>query len=219
MTSNSASLRTQLPEPVAEITKVMSSFGAPWALCGGWAVEAWLGQETRQHSDVDIMVFAADYSALFDHLSGWQMVAHGPNATDDWTDAWDGQSIDLPGHIHARLDTGEPIPVNLADAAGQGFDLDIQLSDRTGEDWVLSRDPLLTVPIGEAIRESPLGWPTVVLEVLLYYKSNLWPKDRLDFRSARPHLTGQQRQWLRNTIAVVGHPWLSLLTNDMVRSE
>lgn len=197
----------------------MSSFGAPWALCGGWAVESWLGRETRDHADVDIMVFAADHAALFEHLSGWQLIAHGPDATDESTEPWNGQAVDLPGHIHGRLDTGEPIPHSLADPAGLGFDLDIQLSDRTGSDWVLSGEPRLTVPIGEAIQESPLGIPTVVLEVLLFYKSGLWPKDRQDFRTARPHLTGRQRQWLRNTIAVVGHPWLNLLNGDMINNH
>ena len=194
-------------------------FGAPWALCGGWAVDAWLGKDTRDHGDVDVMVFAEDHWALFDHLSGWQLIAHGPGATDDSTDLWDGRAVDLPGHIHGRLDDGEPIPDNLADAASLGFDLDIQLSDRNGEDWVLSREPHLTVPISEAIQQSPLGVPTVVLEVLLFHKSGLWPKDRQDFRTARPRLTDRQRQWLRNAIAVVGHPWLNLLNGDLINSR
>lgn len=219
MTSNSAFSCTRLPESVAAISDVMSSFDAPWALCGGWAVDGWLGRATRDHGDVDIMVFAADHAALFEHLAGWQMVAHGPGATDESTDPWNGERINLPGHIHARIDNGEPIPDNLADAADLGFVLDIQLSDRIGEEWVLNRDPLLTVPIGPAIQESRLGVPTVALEVLLFYKSDLWPKDRQDFHAARPQLTEQQRQWLRNAVAVVGHPWLSLLNSDMINSH
>lgn len=66
----------------------MSSFSAPWALCGGWAVEAWLGWKTRDHGDVDIMVFADDHVSLFDHLSDWQLIAHGPDTDDSTEPPW-----------------------------------------------------------------------------------------------------------------------------------
>jgi hypothetical protein len=46
----------------------MSSFPAPWALCGGWAIDAWLGRQTREHGDVDVSVFLQDQRALFEHL-------------------------------------------------------------------------------------------------------------------------------------------------------
>lgn len=65
-----------VPEPVARVSDLMAGYAAAWCLCGGWGVDAWLGRVTRDHADVDIVVFQADLPALFDHLEGWQLIAH-----------------------------------------------------------------------------------------------------------------------------------------------
>src|SRR3990170_1215220 len=144
--SNPSSRQTtdRVPEPVAPIAELMSAFRAPWALCGGWAVDAWLGQLTRDHADVDISVFADDQRALFDHLAGWQLVAHDLNDTHQ---PWDGRHLDLPNHIQARLDAAQPLPDRLDAPAQQGFSLDIQLNERSGGDWIFSREPRVTMPL------------------------------------------------------------------------
>lgn len=67
---------TPVPEPLARVAGLMSTFRPRWSLCGGWAVDAWLGRQTRDHADVDIAVFQDDHSALFEDLSGWQLIAH-----------------------------------------------------------------------------------------------------------------------------------------------
>ncbi len=38
---------TSIPEPVAEVADLMSTYRHMWCLCGGWAVDAWLGRQTR----------------------------------------------------------------------------------------------------------------------------------------------------------------------------
>ena len=53
----------------------------------------------------------------------------------------------------------------------------------------------------------------MVPEVLLFYKAReLRRRDKLDFLALLPHLTVEQRDWLRNAISLVGHPWLSQLS-------
>lgn len=213
--SNSVSQQAtpQVSEQVIPIAQLMSSFRAPWALCGGWAVDAWLGRLTRDHGDVDIAVFVEDQQALFDHLAGWQLIAHDPNVPGDTSEPWDGRSLDLPGHIHARIDAGEERPDSLPAPAKQGFNLDIQLDDRSGDDWILSREPRLTIPLRNGIRPSPWGLPTVVPEILLFFKAgHPHGTSHVDFRALLPHLTEGQRDWLRSAITVLGHPWLSHLS-------
>jgi hypothetical protein len=61
----------------------------------------------------------------------------------------------------------------------------------------------------------------VVPEILLLYKAGATPasgldwlrrRDKLDLLTLLPNLSAQQRDWLRDGIALVGHPWLALLS-------
>jgi hypothetical protein len=209
--SKSVSRQTtnDLPEPVIPIVELISSFPAPWALCGGWAVDAWLGRQTRDHADVDIAVFVQDQRALFQHLAGWQLVAHDRHAPPDAHEQWKGRRLELPGHIHGRRDLGEPLPERVDLAPEQGFTLDIQLGDRSGGDWVLRRRPRVSLSLRDCIQPSPWGLPTVVPEVLLFFKAfELRRRDNRDFQALLPCLTRERRDWLREAISRAGHPWL-----------
>src|SRR3990172_43020 len=102
--SNSVSRQTtnHVPEPIARVADLMSTFGATWCLCGGWAVDAWLGRLSRDPVDVDIAVFQDDLSAFFDHMAGWQLVAHDTQVDGGTAEPWNGRPLVLPAHIHAR---------------------------------------------------------------------------------------------------------------------
>jgi Aminoglycoside-2''-adenylyltransferase len=205
-----------VPEPVAALAAVMAGYHAPWALCGGWAVDAWLGRETREHGDVDLSVFMQDQAALFEHLRGWQMLAHDPTwkpaKGDDW---WDGRPIlGYPSHIHARPpERSGAVPADGIATTEDGFWLDIQLDARSGDDWVISFDPSISLPLGDAVATSPWGLPTTVPEALLAFKArDLRRRDRLDFDALLPLLDERQREWLRDVVARMGHPWMSQLS-------
>jgi hypothetical protein len=186
----------------------MSDFPAPWALCGGWAVDAWLGGQSREHGDIDVSVFVQDQQALFGHLSGWQMVAHDPHNLA--TVRWEGRPLGLPGHLHCRPDTGEALPDTAILTKEQGFVLDVELGDRSGDRWLLSREPRISLQLGGAVQQSPWGLPTVIPPVLLFFKSrDLRRRDKLDFAALLPRLSDEQRDWLRGVIATAGHPWLT----------
>jgi len=205
-----------LPEPVARVAGLMSTYPGAWALCGGWAVDAWLGRLTREHVDTDIVIFLDDHRAFFEHMAGWQMVAHDTTVDGGTGDPWNGRPLSLPAHIHARFPVaGEQLPDRVDNAAGQGFGLDVQFNERSGDDWLLSREPRVAMPLQRAVGQSGWGLPTLVPEVLLFYKASgrhVRRRDELDFLALLPHLTDEQRDWLRNAISLVGHPWLTQLS-------
>ena len=72
----------------------MSTFPRPWCLCGGWAIDAWLGRTSREHGDVDLSVFTDDCRQLFDHLAGWQMIHFEGDSLPTGYSQWNGTSYD-----------------------------------------------------------------------------------------------------------------------------
>ena len=53
---------------VCALLDVSASLGVELWLDGGWAVDAWLGGQTRPHADVDIVIESKDLTTLVDAL-------------------------------------------------------------------------------------------------------------------------------------------------------
>src|SRR5206468_5139111 len=104
--------KNSVPEEVARIGELMSTYRSAWAFAGGWAVDAWLGRLTRDHGDVDIAVFENDRGALFEILAGWQLIAHEETmANQGGAELWDGRRLSVPAHIHVRSpEASGPLP-------------------------------------------------------------------------------------------------------------
>ena len=204
-----------VPEPVTRLAGVMATYPRPWALCGGWAIDAWLGRTSREHGDVDLSVFTDDCRQLFDHLAGWQMIAHTSVVDDASTALWDGRQLTVPSHIHARspLDAG-PLPEDGICEPASGWWLDIQIDASEHGQCVVRRDPLVALPLADAIRVSPWRIPAATLEVLLFFKAaQPRRRDWRDFVACLPHLDSAQVAWLRDAIARAfpEHPWIDAL--------
>ena len=199
-----------VPAPVARVAELMSPYPFPWALCGGWAVDAWLGRTTRDHHDVDVVVLHEDQRALFDHLAGWRLVGHDDEVDDESTEPWDGRRLSSPAHVHV--------------GARDGVEPEFHLVEREGPDWVLRREPRETRPLASAIARAPWGLPTVVPEVLVYYKAlpPSWrrsprtpprPHDDLDLEVLWPLLEPASRRWVERAVEAEDprHPWRAAL--------
>jgi hypothetical protein len=189
-----------IPEELARVADLMSDYDSDWALCGGWAVDTWLRRSTRSHVDVDLSVFSDEQQAVFAFFGeGWLLNGHDRH-DGDGTAPWTGRTLEFPAHVHAYAD---------------GFNLDIQLDRRSGDQWLFSRRAQLTLPIEQVVVLSPWGMATLTPEAVLFYKGigSLRPHDEADFRLLAPELTGDQRRWLHHALAVLrpGHDWLAAL--------
>ncbi len=177
----------------------MAGFDAAWCLCGGWALDAWLGRQTREHHDVDIAVFEDDLASLRPPprrlAASSPMTSSTPTATEPWT----GRRLLLPAHIHAR--SGD-------------YEIDVQVNRRTGDRWLISRSPRITRSLRSSVTDVAWGLPALVPELVLYYKAiDLRDKDGPDLANVAPSLTKKQVDWLRASIARTqpDHPWLPRL--------
>ena len=206
-----------IPEPVRRAVDTMADFGHPWFLCGGWAVDAWLGRVTREHADVDVAVFHDQQTALYQHVAAGVPIGHDDNVDDSTQEPWAGRWLDVPAHIHMTA---------------PGIEWDFQLCEREGSDLVLRREPLHRLPLERAAGMT--GWevPALTPPVIVYYKAiaPTWrnvPRDAprahdaLDFERLVPLLDVDDRAWLVECIGAVdaSHPWLEALRRDAAQPD
>ena len=54
---------------------LLNGMNINWAFCGGYAIDLFLGKQTRKHVDIDICVFEKDRNTIIDHMlaSGWEV--------------------------------------------------------------------------------------------------------------------------------------------------
>lgn len=205
------STSSNVPAPILRAIALMAGYSHPWVLCGGWAVDLWLGRQTRDHGDLDITIFERDLPAAFRQFTGWTL-----NADDATNGAnreqWDGRALVLPAHIHAR--------------ETDGLELELIVNPGGPGEWVLTAKPPITLPFEHAVRAYSPGLLVAAPEVLMFYKSRLCngcpgcsaprklrPHDEADFHALLPGLGPVERAWLRGALAAVepGHAWLKLL--------
>lgn len=46
----------------------MKNAHIPWAVCGGFAIDMFLGKDTRMHGDIDICVFEKDRETVLRYM-------------------------------------------------------------------------------------------------------------------------------------------------------
>jgi hypothetical protein len=183
---------------VARVAELLDGFPTDWYLCGGWAVDAWLGRTTREHKDVDIAVFREALPAVLDHFADWALLAHDARLPDD-DQQWTGRPVKLPAHIHARHDD---------------VDLDIQVNERIRGRWQLSRRPQVTADAQRSVGQSAWALPVLSPEIVPFYKAeDTRPHDQQDFNALLPLLDRRQTLWLRQAVGRVHprHDWLDAL--------
>jgi hypothetical protein len=190
-------------EPVrpAELRRLLADLTAPWWVAGGWALDLFLGRETRTHEDLDVALLRRDQLAFHGYLRGWDLRYATPEHT---LEKWDGSYLELPVHgIWARRSSRATTP----------WTCEFLLNEERGGDWVYRRNETVTRPIQEigGVRD---GVPFLRPEIVLLYKSaDDSPKNAADFDVVLPSLAADARVWLAEALAVCDshHDWLAKL--------
>ncbi|CDQ39930.1 MULTISPECIES: nucleotidyltransferase domain-containing protein [Virgibacillus] len=185
-------------EQCKHIKTVMSGFSKNWFFVGGWAIDLFLGKETRVHHDIEIGIFREDQIELKHFLSSWEFkkVVHREFIP------WYNEYLVLPVHeIHA---------INKMDK----HELEILLNESDTVNWRFRRDLRILYPLKSVLKYSETGLPYLAPEIVLLYKvRNTREKDHIDFLSVKDILHAKQKYWLREAIEMhePKHEWLQLL--------
>ena len=177
---------------VERTTKLVQGLKCPWWFAGGWALDLFLGRQTRPHKDVEIAIARADQQHLLPlpDLAGIEFVEHHEKKS------WRGKPLELPVHeLYARF--------------YGGAEVEVLLNEFEGADWVYRRNKNISLP-----KAKFAGQKFLPPEIVLLFKSKKpRAEDQQDFDAVLSHLGAPEKAWLAGSIArdYPGHPWLAKL--------
>jgi hypothetical protein len=186
------------------VARRLATSPLPWYICGGWAIDCFLGRETRTHSDLEIGVSRSDQPCLHHLVPERRLFKIVPGDEQGAILPWpEGEWLDLPIF---------QIVAFQADATPSWFEF--FLNEGSERLWRSRRHEGLDVPLDRAAIPSPWGMPILAPEIQLLYKAKRHDdRDEHDFEVVLAHLDGDQRAWLHAALERYhpGDPWLEQL--------
>jgi GrpB-like predicted nucleotidyltransferase (UPF0157 family) len=189
--------------PLRRVTEELRDLSVPWHICGGWALDVFLGQVTRVHQDVDVVLSRADQFALQQHMTthGWKLLTPSDRQMQPWPE-------------HMRLE----LPRHQVHAHRGGRFIDFLLADLGGGVWRYRRDPSIIRDLDRIGLCSDEGVPFLAPELVLLFKSKNTSgrerrNDQADFDKVYTKLEPERRVWLRWALTATdaSHPWINQL--------
>ena len=188
------------PEQVAAL---LAGVEAPWYVAAGWAIDLFLGEESREHEDLEIAVPRARFPEIAARLAGFELFVPDSDLTD-------------PGLVWPFAQAPKELDANhqtwVRDPATERWLLDVFREPSDGDTWIYRRDERIRLPYAEVIERNDDGIPYARPEIVLLFKAkrSVRPKDEADLAAVLPRLDAVRRRWLAEALALVdaGHPWL-----------
>jgi hypothetical protein len=205
MGDETQSLGAWQPWSPQEVARFFAPLATPWWIAGGWAIDLFLGRQTRDHEDIDVLILRRDQRAVRALFGAWDaQAALTPPRNDAWPFRPWRLDEELDADIHdvwCRLTPTQPWAIQL------------MIADTSADSWLFRRMPTIRRPV-HTIGCAADGIPYLAPEIQLLHKAKeLRQKDEADFTQILPALDQERRQWLRSVLAGVhpGHPWLERL--------
>jgi hypothetical protein len=190
-----------------EVAAFFAPLPALWWIAGGWAIDLFLGRQTREHEDIDVQVLRRDQHAVRSLLGKWNVQAALPPPRDE---AWPFS----PWYLDETLDMSIH-DVWCRPTATEPWALQLMIADTQGDRWLFRRTPTISRALATLGSSTADGIPYLAPEIQLLYKAKgRRLKDEADFAHTLPALSQERRHWLKNSLAAVHphHPWLIQLT-------
>ncbi len=201
MESFEPDLREWHPWTPSDVANSLRSVRVPWYIAGGWALDLFLGEQTRPHEDLEIGVPASRAEEVFTALRSLSPYVVGGLRAWQWADTSDP----MRQRHHQTW---------MRDEANAAWRLDVFREPERDGQWVARRCSSISLAYGELILRDAAGLPFARPGVVLLFKAKARrPKDEADFLRVLPALSESERAWLRGALQIVhpGHAWLAAL--------
>lgn len=189
----------------SQIAMLFSTFPTPWCIAGGWGLDLFLGRQTREHEDIDVVILRRDQLLLQRLLTDFEVfIVDPPGALRVW----------MPDEYLSK-----PLYNIWVRRASTGpWKIQVMIQDHTMSEWLFRRDNSIKGALENLTMISSEGIPILRPEIQLLYKAKaIRERDNNDFDRVLPHLSSIQRYWLRGKIEQAygpEHRWLRRLAED-----
>ncbi len=176
----------------------LASLSIPWSVVGGYAIDLFLGRNTRDHADLEIAILREDFSTVSTALS--PLV---PHSAGNGVVTYLGSSAP-PDNIRQ---------IWMLDDVTQKWRVDVMLEPGDSNTWIFRRNTEITLP-----REEMTGRrdniPYLMPEGALLYKAKARrEKDEADFAACLVSMSQLQKERLAAMLSVEypDSPWIRWL--------
>ena len=174
-----------------------------WCIAGGWALDLHLGKETREHSDIDVVIYREDQRVLYQFLKkDWSLYKAQNGKLEPWEN---GEILNNINDIWVSKNSASP------------WSFQIMLVDSENNEWIYRREKSIKRAKDKIFVRTSDGIPYIKPEVQLLYKagsSKIRAKDFKDFQNILPLLVPKEKEWLKfslNKQFPHGHNWIEYL--------
>jgi hypothetical protein len=171
----------------------------PWYFAGGWAIDLWLGRQTRAHEDIEVCILREDLPLFQAALPDCIFFAAGSGAVRLLP------SQNLPDDIHQLW---------CLERDTRLWKLDVMIEPGTVETWRYKRDIGCAWPRTDMVMATAEGLPYLRPEAVLLFKAKQTrAKDDADFALCFARL--EKPEWLAAALRRFhpSHPWLNHLVS------
>jgi hypothetical protein len=211
ITLDRVTVRSDFPRRTLEdalaVCRFMERWEGPWWVVGGWAIDLWVGEVTREHEDIELCVPRQDQLGLRTLVADWRWYAPRDGK---WAPFGEERMLESPSSMWQLR---SPTVLRDDDLPPRW---EFLLTDVDGGEWVFERDKTIRLPLERVIVRSPLGPPVASPEIVLLHKAfnnPLRAKDEHDFLWVKDRVEPKRRAWLREHLRrlLPQHRWLPQL--------
>ncbi|WP_167954790.1 nucleotidyltransferase domain-containing protein [Anaerosporobacter faecicola] len=210
---------------VQEVVELLEEQEFEYAVCGGQAIDLFLGYESRKHGDIDILAYWKDRNNIITYMNsrGFQVYEMlGGGYAHKITDIKEQYLVKR--NIFCCTDDCELVhlmPTEKKDIYGIEFDhvgetklnfVEFLFNDKEEGNFLYARNKEIKRELGKAILWDKKV-PYLAPEMLLLYKSTDPNREgyQQDYDLAYGKMDQEQKAWLNNALTILypqGHIWL-----------
>lgn len=221
-----------------EVTKEFKAFfqqSVSWAVCGGDAIDLFIGRQTREHKDLDVAVFWENRDKIINYMlgKGWRVFEPDNGKLREITSL----NNDLKTNDNLWCLTKDNDSYTIKHITDDFYDIECNIKNQTTLDYVeflfnnieddyflYKRDFNIKLKMDKAINYSKDDIPYLAPEFVLLYKATfirylgtdeehmqeVIANTRHDFDSASVMMSSEQLYWLKDALvkSYGNHEWI-----------